>query len=132
MFLNGLPLGMVFGFVLSFLKAVPQPSLISCTCASFIMSSGVVKSIGQWLIQSKSVDEFHMPMVTGLIFLLPLLLSVWVLQRTPPPSTLDVQARNKRSTMNKGDRWNFLQPIGPASITIYCVRHFNDHSHLPG
>ena len=79
MFLNGLPLGMVFGFVLSFLEGrTTTEALSAALCASFIMSSGVVKSIGQWLILDKSVDEFHMPMIVGLIFLLPLLFSVWV------------------------------------------------------
>ena len=115
MFLNGLPLGMVFGFVLSFLEGrITTEALAAALCASFIMSSGVVKSIGQWLIQSKSVGEFQMPMITGLIFLPPLLFSVWVLQKTPPPSALDVQARNKRSTMNKGDRWNFFAAYWPG------------------
>ncbi|MCH2599055.1 MAG: DUF5690 family protein [Pirellulales bacterium] len=122
MFLNGLPLGMVFGFVLSFLEGrTTTEALSAALCASFIMSSGVVKSIGQWLILDKSVDELHMPMIVGLIFLLPLLFSVWVLQKTPPPSALDVQARNKRSTMNKGDRWNFFAAYWPGLLLLFIV-----------
>ena len=122
MFLNGLPLGMVFGFVLSFLEGrTTTEALSAALCASFIMSSGVVKSIGQWLILDKSVDEFHMPMIVGLIFLLPLLFSVWVLQKTPPPSALDIQARNKRSTMNKGDRWKFFVAYWPGLLSLFAV-----------
>ena len=122
MFLNGLPLGMVFGFVLSFLEGrTTTEALSAALCASFIMSSGVVKSIGQWLIQEKGVDEFHMPMVTGLIFLLPLLFSVWVLQKTPPPSELDIQSRNKRSTMDKGDRWKFFNTYWPGLLSLFAV-----------
>jgi len=121
MFLNGLPLGMVFGFVLSFLEGRTTTEALSAVlCASFIISSGAVKSIGKWLI-SVGVDEFHMPMVTGLIFLLPLLFSVWVLQKTPPPSALDIQARNKRSTMNKGDRWKFFVAYWPGLLSLFAV-----------
>ncbi len=121
MFLNGLPLGMVFGFVLSFLEGRTTTEALSAVlCASFIISSGAVKSIGTWLI-SVGVDEFHMPMVTGLIFLLPLLFSVWVLQKTPPPSALDIQARNKRSTMNKGDRWKFFVAYWPGLLSLFAV-----------
>ncbi len=122
MFLNGLPLGMVFGFVLSFLEGrTTTEALSAALCASFIMSSGVVKSIGQWLIQVQGIDEFYMPMVTGLIFFLPLLISVWVLQQTPPPSTVDELARNKRSTMNKGDRWNFFVAYWPGLLALFAV-----------
>ena len=121
MFLNGLPLGMVFGFVLSFLEGRTTTEALSAVlCASFIISSGAVKSIGKWLI-SVGVDEFLMPMVTGLIFLLPLLFSVWVLQKTPPPSALDIQARNKRSTMNKGDRWKFFVAYWPGLLSLFAV-----------
>ena len=121
MFLNGLPLGMVFGFVLSFLEGRNTTEALSAVlCASFIMSSGAVKSIGAWLIDV-GVDEFHMPMVTGLIFLLPLLFSVWVLQKTPPPSELDIQCRNKRSTMNKGDRWKFFVAYWPGLLSLIAV-----------
>jgi len=122
MFLNGLPLGMVFGFVLSFLEGRTTTEALSAVlCASFIMSSGVVKSVGQWLIQVQGVNEFNMPMITGLIFLAPLLLSVWILQRTPPPSTNDIQARKARVAMSSGDRWTFFRAYWPGLISLFAV-----------
>ena len=48
-----------------------------------IMASGVVKSVGRWLVQDVGLSEFQMPMVTGMIFLVPLLLSVWMLLGIP-------------------------------------------------
>jgi hypothetical protein len=95
MFLNGLPLGMVFGLVMAYLEGRRQTEFLSAVlCASFIVSSGFVKSVGQWLIQDAGISEFQMPMYAGLIFLPPLLAAVWLLQSTPPPSAVDEQFRN--------------------------------------
>ena len=48
MFLNGLPLGMVFGLVVSYLEGRRQTeALAAALTASFIVSSGVVKSVGR-------------------------------------------------------------------------------------
>ncbi|MEZ6117261.1 MAG: DUF5690 family protein [Pirellulaceae bacterium] len=51
LFINGLPLGMVFGLVLGFLEGRKMTELLTAgLCASFILSGGAVKSVGQWLI----------------------------------------------------------------------------------
>ena len=66
LFVNGLPLGMVFGFVLAFLEGRRLTEALSAgLCASFIISSGVVKSVGQSLIQNWNVSEFWMPFCDG-------------------------------------------------------------------
>ena len=67
-FLNGLPLGMIFGLVLAFLEGRKcTEALAAGLCASFIVSSGVVKSVGRWLIVNQGYSEFEMPWITGLI-----------------------------------------------------------------
>ncbi len=115
LFLNGLPLGLVFGIVLAYLEGRKQTeALAAALCASFIMSSGVVKSVGRWLIQTHGVSEFVMPMLTGLLFLPPLLLSVWVLQATPPPDELDKKWRSERKSMNRSERRRFLSAYWPG------------------
>ena len=122
LFLNGLPLGMVFGLVMSFLEGRRQTEAMSAVlCASFIMSSGAVKSIGQWLIQDVGIDEFQMPMVTGLMFFLPLLLSVWFLQKTPGPDASDLRARSERKAMNRSARWQFFLTFWPGLCLILFV-----------
>jgi hypothetical protein len=45
-----------------------------------------------------------MPFVTGLIFLPPLLLFVWMLSRIPPPRAEDVLSRSARTPMQYADR----------------------------
>ena len=122
MFLNGLPLGMVFGFVLSFLEGrTTTEALAAILCASFIVSSGVVKSIGQWLIKVQGVNEFFMPAITGAIFVVPLLLSVWLLQKTPPPSQTDLAQRSERTVMTGVDRWSFFRAYWPGLTAMFIV-----------
>lgn len=121
-FLNGLPLGMVFGLVLSYLEGRKQTEALSAAlCASFIISSGVVKSVGRWLVQVQGVSEFHMPMLTGLIFLPPLLLSVWVLQKTPPPDEDDRRLRNERKSINRSQRRTFISAYRPGLFLLIFV-----------
>lgn len=121
-FLNGLPLGMIFGLILSFLEGRRQTEALSAAlCASFIVSSGVVKSVGAWLIKGWSVSEFQMPMLTGVLFLAPLLLSVWILQRTPPPDQRDRALRAVRTAMNSQDRRSFLSAFWPGLIMLIIV-----------
>lgn len=115
LFLNGLPLGMVFGIVLAYLEGRRQTEALAAgLCASFIVSSGVVKSIGRWLMDSHSVSEFHMPWVTGALFFPPLLFFVWLLHRSPEPSDLDRQVRSERGTMSQQDRRQFFRAYAPG------------------
>ncbi len=122
LFLNGLPLGMVFGLVMSYLEGRRQTEAMSAVlCASFIMSSGAVKSIGQWLIQDMGVDEFLMPMLAGLLFLPVLFVSVWGLQRTPLPDESDLHARSERKAMDRSARWSFFASFWPGLCMILFV-----------
>ncbi|MCH1439386.1 MAG: DUF5690 family protein [Rubripirellula sp.] len=122
LFLNGLPLGMVFGLVMSYLEGRRHSEAMSAVlCASFIMSSGAVKSIGQWLIQDMGINEFQMPMVTGFLFLPPLLVAVWVLQKTPRPDSSDLRERSERKAMDRAARWSFFTAFWPGLCLILLV-----------
>ena len=56
-FLNGLPLGMIFGLVLAYLEGRKHTEALAAgLCASFIVSSGVVKSVGRWLIDVQGMS----------------------------------------------------------------------------
>ena len=122
LFLNGLPLGMIFGLVMSYLEGRRQTEAMSAVlCASFIVSSGTVKSLGQWLIQDMGVNEFQMPMVTGFLFLFPLIISVWMLQKTPQPDVSDLRERSERKAMNRAARWSFFKAFWPGFCLILLV-----------
>ncbi len=120
-FLNGLPLGMVFGLVLAYLEGRRHTEALSAVlCASFIMSSGYVKTVGRTLIES-GVNEFHMPYLVGLMFFIPLLISVWLLDRTPDPAAEDLLLRSKRSKMNRTQRWEFFRSYAPGLTIMIAI-----------
>lgn len=107
LYLNGLPLGMVFGLVLGFLEGRRvTEALAAGLVASFILADGVTKSVGAQILQL-GVSEAWMPFVAGLVFLAPLGLFVWMLSRIPPPSECDVEHRGERMPMNRSDRLAF-------------------------
>lgn len=110
LFVNGLPLGMVFGLVLGFLEGRQVTEFLSAgLCASFILSSGFVKSVGSSLLHDFHVQPFSMPYMTGLIFLLPLVVFVGLLAQIPPPSAEDERLRTKREPMNRDQRRAFFK-----------------------
>jgi hypothetical protein len=110
LFLNGLPLGMVFGLVLGFLEGRQVTEMLTAgLCASFILSSGAVKSVGQYLILRQGVSEYWMPFLTGSLFLPLLVLCVWLLAQIPPPNHQDVALRSKRDPMSYDQRSRFFR-----------------------
>ncbi len=122
LFVNGLPLGMVFGLVMAYLEGRRQTEALSAAlCASFIVSSGVVKSVGRWLIKDVGLSEFAMPAAAGALFFLPLLASVWALSRTPPPDALDRRRRAARLAMTADDRRAFLRAYWPGMALMIAV-----------
>lgn len=115
LFVNGLPLGMVFGLVLGFLEGRRQTEALTAgLCASFIMADGVVKSAGAHVLAA-GVSEYWMPFVTGALFAPALGLCVWMLGRIPAPSRPDVAARSERTPMSREERGFFLRRTGVGS-----------------
>lgn len=122
MFLNGLPLGMVFGLVVAYLEGRRQTEALSAAlCASFIVAAGVVKSVGQWLIQVAGVSEYQMPMLTGLLFFVPFAISVWVLQATPAPEEIDRKLRSERAALDRTGRRQFVAAYWPGLVLLLFV-----------
>jgi hypothetical protein len=119
MFINGLPLGMVWGLVFGFLEGRRTTELMGAILStSFIFASGLAKTIGKSMLLFAGVSEFWMPFVAGAVFIGPLLLATWLLSQTPPPSAEDVAMRTIRRPMGKEQRRNFLRIFGVALIPI--------------
>ena len=126
-FLNGLPLGMVWGLVVGFLEGRRcSEVLMAGLCASFILSSGVVKDVGSAVMDAGSVfgrlwgpvSEGWMPAVVGLLFLPAFFVSVWLLQQLPPPDAADIAARSERQPMLAADRRRFLRTYLPGMVLL--------------
>ena len=122
LFLNGLPLGMVFGIVFSFLEGRRLTELLSVGLSvSIIFASGAVKSLGKMLLDDWHVSPWWMPAVEGLLFVPALLLSVWMLSRIPPPTADDVAARTIRQPMNGEGRKAFFRRYAPGLTLLVVV-----------
>lgn len=124
-FLNGLPLGMVWGMVVAYLEGRRTSELLlAALSCSFIVSSGVVKSVGAWLVQSHGVNEFWMPFVTGLLFLPLFLVSAWMLDQIPQPSRQDAAERVRREPMNAAHRLAFVRHFAWGLLPLLVVYFF--------
>ena len=123
-FLNGIPLGMVWGSVSRYLEGRRASEImfagLSC---SFIVSSSSVKAFGQWLM-NQGIDQFWMPVVTGLFFLPFFMGAVWLLNQLPQPNAGDIADRSKRSVMNSSQRWAFFRTFLPAMLMLLLVYFF--------
>lgn len=120
LFLNGLPLGMVYGTVLGFLEGRRQTdALVAGLTASFIFASGFVKTIGKMLL-NEGVSEFWMPFVTGLLFAVPLVLAIGALAKLPAPTLEDQAERTERAPMNAIERSKFIQTFSVGLILLIC------------
>lgn len=136
LFLNGLPLGMVWGVIFSYLEGRRFTEVLSMGLStSLIISSGFLKTI---YLQVHGLfpllTEFWLPAVVGLIFLPFFLLFVWMLSVIPAPTEKDIQARSKRLPMDTEDkrkvwrqyRWGLIGIIIVYAL-LTMLRDFRDN-----
>lgn len=135
LFINGIPLGMVWGIVFSFLEGRKTTEFMGSVMAvSFIFSSGFVKSVGKWLIKVQGVSEWWMPLLTGLIFLVPMMLFIFLLEQIPEPTAEDIAHRSERKPMDAVERKNFVNSYLPgiaalviSYVMLTIMRDFRDN-----
>lgn len=121
LYFNGLGLGMVYGLVFSFLEGRQITEILGAGLAiSFIVSSGIVKSIGKYFI-NLGVNEYWMPFWTAVIFFPLLLISIYALSNAPKPTDADEKERSVRLPMNSVTRLNFLKKYGFGLISLIIV-----------
>jgi phosphonate degradation associated HDIG domain protein len=122
-FCSGLPLGMVWGLVVWYLEGrLSSELLLAGLACSYIVSSGAVKDVGRHLMAAHGVSEAAMPMLTGLLFLPPFLVSVWLLSQVPPPTAADHAARVERTTMDRPSRLAFLRALLAGLVLLFGAR----------
>ena len=124
LFVNGFPLGMLWGVVFSYVEGRRSTDFIGATLAvSFIFASGFVKSVGAWLMVSFGISEFWMPFCAGLVFALPLMLFIYGMEKIPTPNEEDINYRAERIAMSDLDRKKLIKSFLPgliACVVIYC------------
>lgn len=134
MFINGLFLGMVWGFVFSFLEGRKFTEILGAGLSiSFIFSSGFVKTVGSWVMQ-QGVNPVWMPFVTGGIFFLPMLFFVSMLNQIPEPNEEDIALRTERKPMTYEQRLNLFKTYATGFVVLIlsyilltAMRDFRDN-----
>lgn len=119
LFLNGLPLGVIWGIVFSYLEGRKFTEVLAAgLTVSFIISSGFVKSVGKALMTDYGIGAYTMPFASGVIFLPFLLLFVWMLAQIPPPNPEDIALRAKRTPMTAASRKQFFHVFAPGLLLL--------------
>jgi len=119
MFLNGIPLGMIWGLVFSFLEGRRTSEILGAILSiTFIVASGVVRSVGKWLITEMNIVDMWMPAATGALFTIPLFISVYLLTQLPKPNAEDIAERQARQPMNASQRKSFFYAYAPGILLL--------------
>ncbi len=119
LFVNGVPLGMVFGVVFSFLEGRRLTELMSLGLGvSIIFASGAVKSLGKIMLDTGQVSEWWMPALVGLLAVPLLAGSVWMLTKIPPPDEADIRARTARQPMTAASRRALFGRYAPGIVLL--------------
>jgi hypothetical protein len=134
LFLNGLPLGMIWGLVFGFMEGRRVSDLLGAgLCASFIVASGFVKTIGT-LTLAWGVPEPWMPAVVGALFFPPMVAFVALLAKLPPPTAEDEALRIRRAPMDRPARRAFflryaggLVALIAGYVALTAYREFRDN-----
>jgi hypothetical protein len=123
MFLNGLPLGLIWGLVFGYLEGRRSTEVLGAVMASsFILSSGITKSAGSYLLSEFEVSEMWMPFMTGLLFIPLLAAGLSMLNSLLAPDEEDMILRTERIPMRQDDRKVFFLTFAPGiliSIIVY-------------
>ncbi|RQO29886.1 hypothetical protein DBR32_15025 [Taibaiella sp. KBW10] len=123
LFLNGLPIGMIFGLIFNYLEGRRSTEiLVVGLTITQIFSSGFVKSMGQYFIHNLGVNDIWMPFIIGLCFLPVLLFSVWMLEQLPPQTKEDIALKSARSPMIKVERKQFIRHF-IGGLTIFMISY---------
>ena len=96
-FLSNLPLGMIWGILITFMEGREGTDFIVATmCASYMIAIGVVKDFGTLLMKKFFIDQFLMPAIAGAICFVPFCISLFLLHQIPSPNLNDIKLKTKR------------------------------------
>jgi len=109
LFTNGFPLGIIWGIIYSYVEGRKATDFIGAALAvSFIFSSGFVKWVAKTVQINFGVSDWWLPFVTGFVFIIPLILLVYLMEKIPAPSETDVNQRVTRLPMTNQERKSFV------------------------
>ena len=122
LFINGFPLGITWGIIFSFVEGRSGTDFIGAALgASIIVSSGVVKSIGKWMQLYFHINDMWIPFYTGLVFVVPMIILVYLLEQIPHPTPQEVALKSERLPMSKKERIHFFKNFMPGLVSFIFI-----------
>lgn len=125
LFGNGFMLGFMWGITFSYAEGRRATDFIGAAMAvSFVFAGGFSRSVAVWLRDSWQVPEQWLGFMTGLVFLLPLVVFMFLLERVPPPDAEDIRERSIRLPMTKDERRQFIKHFGGGLAAVVITYLF--------
>ncbi|THU42041.1 hypothetical protein FAM09_04705 [Niastella caeni] len=125
LFGNGFMLGFMWGIIFSYAEGRRATDFIGAAMAvSFVFAGGFSRSVAVWLRDSWQVGEQWLGFATGLVFALPLVIFMYLLERVPHPDADDIMERNVRLPMTREDRQRFLRSFGGGVVAVVVTYLF--------
>lgn len=131
MFLNGLPLGVIWGLVVSYLEGRSTSDfMMTGLCTSFIIASGVVKDAAL-IAMGMGFDQFWAPAAVGAAFYPIFGLCVWLLNQLPKPTEAEKVEKTERPAMTTQDQIDFVKYLWPGLVVLWfgvmCLTAYRDY-----
>lgn len=121
LFINGMPLGMIWGIVFTYCEGRRLTEVITVILtANFIISSGIIKTIGR-LTLAAGVSEQMMPVVVGMMAFPLLALAGWMLSVIPDPAEKEIVHKAARKPMSRLDKGNLLRRYALPLILFVVI-----------
>ena len=122
MLINGLPLGLIWGVVFSFLEGRKFTEILGAFMASsFMIASGIVKSVGLFVMQQFNIADTWMPFFAAVAFIPILIIGIWMLSCIPEPNQEDISLRTERVPMDADNRKRFFKLFWPGIFLVVAV-----------
>lgn len=109
-FFSGLPLGMIWGVIFSYIEGRRISEVLNVGLSvALIVSSGLVKTLGQYVLDHFQVTEYWMPFVTGAVVYPIMLICTYLLNQIPEPDEQDKLQRTERAPMGGREKKRFFK-----------------------
>lgn len=116
---NGFMLGFLWGIVFSYIEGRRATDFIgSAMAVSFIFAGGFTRSVAVWLRDDWNVSEPWLGFVTGLVFVVPLIIFIILIEKIPAPDADDIKERTVRLPMNREGRRKLLKQFGLGIVVV--------------
>ncbi|RTL58630.1 MAG: hypothetical protein EKK37_09890 [Sphingobacteriales bacterium] len=124
MAINGFSLGFMWGIVFSYVEGRKATDFIGSVMAvSFIFAGGFTRSAALWLKDILGINDYWLPFVTGAVFIIPICLFIFLLEKIPLPDKEDKEERTERLPMDVNERKKLITRFF-AGILLMVISYF--------